>query len=594
MYSKVSPWRSLKTRITVLMLVVIALGIWSLSFFINRNLQTDMVRLLGDQQFSVVTTVANEINSNLAARLQALEHVAQLDAALMSNPAALQASLERRPVLRQQFNGGVWVAAPDGTAIASVPLSANRLGVNFMDRDFIAASLKEGKAVIGRPVIGKQLNAPVFAMTVPLRDAQDKVIGAMVGVTNLGQTNFLDALSQGTYGKLGAYFLAAPQHQLIVTASDASRIMQTLPPQGANKMLDRFMQGYEGHGLAVSSLGVEQIIAAKGVPVAGWLLALSVPTAEALAPLREQQQRLLWATLALTLLTGALTWLVLRRQLAPVEETAQAMVALAESTHIPQPLPNTQSDEIGMLVAGFNRILQTWTQRQKELQASEQQYRALVENLSAGVVVHRPDTSISLSNPRAAELLDLTQDQMLGKTAPDPDWCFIREDGTPLPLEDYPVNRVLASNKPQLDYVLGVRHPGRVEPTWLICNAFPMRDAQGKISQVVVTFTDITTRKQAEAALLASEARWKFAIEGAGDGLWDWNIQSGVAFYSLRYKEMLGYADADIGTTSEEWTKRIHPDDAPAVFSAMKPYTDGKPGTASVEFRMLRKDGSWQ
>lgn len=219
MYSKVSPWRSLKTRITVLMLVVIALGIWSLSFFINRNLQTDMVRLLGDQQFSVVTTVANEINSNLAARLQALEHVAQLDAALMSNPAALQASLERRPVLRQQFNGGVWVAAPDGTAIASVPLSANRLGVNFMDRDFIAASLKEGKAVIGRPVIGKQLNAPVFAMTVPLRDAQDKVIGAMVGVTNLGQTNFLDALSQGTYGKLGAYFLAAPQHLLFGRAA---------------------------------------------------------------------------------------------------------------------------------------------------------------------------------------------------------------------------------------------------------------------------------------------------------------------------------------------------------------------------------------
>jgi diguanylate cyclase (GGDEF)-like protein/PAS domain S-box-containing protein len=722
MHSKVSPWRSLKTRTAVSMLAVFALGIWSLSFFISRNLQTDMVRLLGAQQFSVVTTVANEVNRNLIERLQALESIAKLDGTLISNPAALQASLERRPALLQLFNGGVWVAGPDGTAIADVPLSAHRLGVNYMDRDFIAAPLKEGKPTIGRPIMGKQLKAPIFAMTVPIRDAQGKVMGAMVGVTNLGQPNFLDALTQSTYGKKGSYFLAAPQHQLVVTGSDATRIMQQLPPPGANKMLDRFLQGYEGHGLSISSRGVEQIIAAKGIPVAGWFLALSVPTAEALGPLRDQQQRLIWATLALTLLTGALTWLVLQRQFAPVVETAQAMAALADSTHIPQPLSSTHPGEIGLLVAGFNRILQTWTQRQAELQASEQQYRSLVENLSAGVVVHRPDTSISLSNPRAAALLGLTQDQMLGKTAPDPDWCFIREDETPMPLEDYPVNFVLSSGRPLENYVLGVCHPGRTEPTWLIGNAFPMRDGQGKIFQVVVTFTDITKRvraemdlqhsrvmlertenlvrlasfewdvdtnivnwspemfrifgrdptlgtpnlqqqaelytpastqalfdavgkalsdgapytlelmavrsdgelrpclakgfperdasgrvvrvaglvqditerKQVEAALLASEERWKFAIEGAGDGLWDWNIQTGKAFYSTRYKTMLGFSEEDIGDSADEWSKRIHPDDAPGVFAAMQPYMEGKPGSAIVEFRMLCKDGSWQ
>jgi diguanylate cyclase (GGDEF)-like protein/PAS domain S-box-containing protein len=92
---------------------------------------------------------------------------------------------------------------------------------------------------------------------------------------------------------------------------------------------------------------------------------------------------------------------------------------------------------------------------------------------------------------------------------------------------------------------------------------------------------------------VASEERWKFAIEGAGDGLWDWNVQTGEAFYSPRYKQMFGYADADFGTTSDEWRKRVHPDDAPGVFAALQPYIDGKPGTATVEFRMLCKDGSW-
>ncbi len=105
---------------------------------------------------------------------------------------------------------------------------------------------------------------------------------------------------------------------------------------------------------------------------------------------------------------------------------------------------------------------------------------------------------------------------------------------------------------------------------------------------------DVTQQKQVAAALIASEERWKFAIEGAGDGLWDWNIQTGVAYFSPRYKEMYGYGDTDFGTTSDEWSKRIHPDDAPGVFAVLQPYMDGKPGSATVEFRMLCKDGSWK
>ncbi len=230
MHSKVSPWRSLKTRITVLMLVVFALGIGSLAFFINRSVQTDMARMLGEQQFSVVTTVANAVNTNLAERLQALESVAKLNAGLMGDPAALQASLERHLVLQQQFNGGVFVADPDGKAIADVPRAANRLGINFMDRDFIMATLKDGQSTIGHPVMGKQTQTPVFAITVPVRDPQGQLIGAIVGVTNLGQPSFLDAVTKGTYGKRGGYVLVAPQHQLIVTATDATRIMQEIPP----------------------------------------------------------------------------------------------------------------------------------------------------------------------------------------------------------------------------------------------------------------------------------------------------------------------------------------------------------------------------
>ncbi len=230
---------------------------------------------------------------------------------------------------------------------------------------------------------------------------------------------------------------------------------------------------------------------------------------------------------------------------------------------------------------------------QSALKDSEQRYRTLMDNLSMGVVVHGADTAIQLANPTAATLLGLTLDQLRGRVAVDPAWCFLREDGTPMTLAEYPVNRVLSSGQVLEDLVVGVHHPDREGATWLLCGAYPVREADTLV-KIVVTFADITARKKSEAALAASEERWKFAIEGAGDGLWDWNLQTNQAFFSRRYKEMYGYDEADFGTGADEWSKRLHPDDAPGVFAALQPYMDGRPGSAEVEFRMLCKDGSWK
>jgi hypothetical protein len=80
-------WRSLKTRVTVFTLAAFALGIWSLSFYLSRSLQADMERLLSEQQFSVVTAVAQEVNDNLTDRLQALETIAkEMGPNLMGRP----------------------------------------------------------------------------------------------------------------------------------------------------------------------------------------------------------------------------------------------------------------------------------------------------------------------------------------------------------------------------------------------------------------------------------------------------------------------------------------------------------------------------
>jgi sensor histidine kinase regulating citrate/malate metabolism len=221
---------SIKTRVTLFTLGIFLLSLWLLMFYASRMLRTDMQRMLSDQQFSTATFVAEDVNHELDDRLRALETVAKtLTPALLSDAAILQSSLEQRTSLLSWFNGGVNVLSLDGVTVSTAPPDPARLGANYMDRDYVVAALKEGKASIGRPVMGKVLQAPIFSMVTPIRNPQGKVIGVLMGVTNLGKPNFLDMIEKATYGKTGGFLLVAPQHRLIITATDKKRIMEKLP-----------------------------------------------------------------------------------------------------------------------------------------------------------------------------------------------------------------------------------------------------------------------------------------------------------------------------------------------------------------------------
>ncbi len=94
--------------------------------------------------------------------------------------------------------------------------------------------------------------------------------------------------------------------------------------------------------------------------------------------------------------------------------------------------------------------------------------------------------------------------------------------------------------------------------------------------------------------LQKSEERWNFALEGAGDGVWDWNVQTGQTLYSKRWKEMLGYAEHEIENNFDEWENRIHPDDVALTLANLQALLDGETATVAQEFRMSCKDGSWK
>lgn len=99
---------------------------------------------------------------------------------------------------------------------------------------------------------------------------------------------------------------------------------------------------------------------------------------------------------------------------------------------------------------------------------------------------------------------------------------------------------------------------------------------------------------KATEKLHTSEERLRFALEGAGDGLWDWNLKTNEVYFSKRWKEMLGFSEDYIINTYDEWKNRVHPQDLEQVYTDMRTHVEGKKDIFMTEHRFKCKDGSYK
>lgn len=142
-----------------------------------------------------------------------------------------------------------------------------------------------------------------------------------------------------------------------------------------------------------------------------------------------------------------------------------------------------------------------------------------------------------------------------------------------------------------------VRHEGEVVTAaggrlFLEMSFVPFR-FQGE-TRLLGLFRDATQRRQALLALRESEQRWQFALEGAGQGVWDWNVETGDAFFSAQLAGIFGYAPSEIAGRIEEWEARIHPDDQAAVRERLAACLAGGMPHLEVEHRVRGKDGNYR
>jgi diguanylate cyclase (GGDEF)-like protein/PAS domain S-box-containing protein len=89
-----------------------------------------------------------------------------------------------------------------------------------------------------------------------------------------------------------------------------------------------------------------------------------------------------------------------------------------------------------------------------------------------------------------------------------------------------------------------------------------------------------------------NEERYALALEGAGDGLWDWDLEQDKLYLSPRWKKLLGYKEDEVDDSPFEWRNRIHPDDLHRVRADIDAHLKGTTPRFQNEHRMLHKDGN--
>ncbi|MEO7841814.1 MAG: PAS domain-containing protein, partial [Anaerolineales bacterium] len=128
---------------------------------------------------------------------------------------------------------------------------------------------------------------------------------------------------------------------------------------------------------------------------------------------------------------------------------------------------------------------------------------------------------------------------------------------------------------------------------WVHDDAVLIKNQDGKPEYWQGVMLDITERKQAEESLQDSEERYMVAVQGANDGIWDWNLKTNEIYFSPRWKSMLGHSEDEISKHLDEWFKRVHPEDQKQVQSDLVSHLKGYTPHFQSEYRIRHADDSY-
>ena len=239
----------------------------------------------------------------------------------------------------------------------------------------------------------------------------------------------------------------------------------------------------------------------------------------------------------------------------------------------------------------FTGIVHDLSQRrqaEEALRASELRNRLVVDTALDAVVVMDANGLVTDWNVQAQNIFGWSRDEMLGQLLAD----------TIIPHRYREVHRaglarfLQTGEGPVLNQrieISALRRSGEEFPVELAIS--PLRTNEGYTFSAFLR--DITSRKQAEAALRTSEERLNLAVEGANLVIWDWDIPSDAVVFSEGWERILGYPEPG-ERHFRDWERLLHPADRAEVLRLLTDHLEGRTPIYQTEQRLLAKSGEWK
>ncbi len=244
-------------------------------------------------------------------------------------------------------------------------------------------------------------------------------------------------------------------------------------------------------------------------------------------------------------------------------------------------------DDAGAIVGtfGLSRDVTAHRDDQERLRNSEALYHSLVDTLPQNVFRKDLDGRLTFVNRTYCETSGLPAEALIGKSDFE---LYPAELARKYREDDL---RVIQSGR-LFDTVEEHEPPGKGRLYIRVLKS-PVRDARGYILGVQGVFWDVTPFMRAQEDLKRSEERFALAMEGANDGLWDWDFLRNEIYFAPRWKTQLGYEDGEIGRSPEEWLGRVHPEDLRRLQEEIRGHAEGRTFHLECEYRIRHKEGHW-
>lgn len=360
---------NLKTKVTLIFPLAVTTVLFCLLFLLQNLLQGYIKESISTQQFQIVTNLVDEIDLKLGETHKPLIALAKKVTPLMiSEPEEALAFLLERTESTGAFDNGIFIFDTMGRIVAELPLGVSRTGKDLSYREYLKATISTKKPYISSPYISsKEHHHPAIMFTAPIFDAKGNLLAVLGGSIDLLKPNFMGDMNNRKIGRSGYMFLFDTNRTMIIHP-DKNRMLKQDIPLGANSLLDRAINGFDGTAETVNSRGVKTVATFQHLKSKPWIIGASFPTSEAYLPARQVRNIFL---IILPLFSFA-SFLFMRRYLnrltTPITIFTQHVESLNNKKGDERFFQAQIDDEILTLAKAFNELVRETDKQQLKLE----------------------------------------------------------------------------------------------------------------------------------------------------------------------------------------------------------------------------------